>query len=135
MAAATLAVASCRRNETAEVVAPIPTPIETPAASTDAAPAPAATPAPAQPATASAEGTAINPPKTAWLTAEQAGAQINLRSQPNAQSQSKGYGLVGDSVQLLRAAEGGDSLTWYYVKFQGSGAEGWIRGDFINTSE
>lgn len=77
--------------------------------------------------------TAINPPKAAALIAEQANAQINLRSQPTTASESRGYGLVGDSVKLLRAAEGEGNLTWYYVKFDESGAEGWIRGDFIDT--
>ncbi len=78
-------------------------------------------------------GTAISPPQVATLTAEQADAQINLRSQPTTQASSPGYGLVGDPVQLLRAAEGEGELTWYYVKFDESGAEGWIRGDFIST--
>ncbi|MBD2257473.1 SH3 domain-containing protein [Pseudanabaena sp. FACHB-2040] len=137
MVAATLTVAGCRRNETPEVVAPVPTSTEIPTAQTDSPTAPTATPAPTQPTTttAGAEGTTLNPPKSGRLTAQQAGAQVNLRSQPNAQSSSKGYGLVGDSVQLLRAAEGNDNLTWYYVKFQESGAEGWIRGDFIDTSD
>jgi hypothetical protein len=40
---------------------------------------------------------------------------------------------VGDPVQLLRSTQGSDG-TWYYVKFEKSGAEGWIRGDFINTA-
>ncbi|MEM6716407.1 MAG: SH3 domain-containing protein [Cyanobacteria bacterium P01_C01_bin.147] len=80
------------------------------------------------------QGTAINPPQSATLTAEQASAEINLRSQPTTQSTSEGYGLVGDAVELLRAAEGEGGLTWYFVKFEASGAEGWIRGDFIDTS-
>lgn len=89
----------------------------------------------ATPATATdGDSTAINPPKPATLKAEQADAQINLRSQPTTAAESKGYGLVGDPVNLLRAAEGADGLTWYYVKFEESGAEGWIRGDFIATS-
>ncbi|MGF1461486.1 MAG: SH3 domain-containing protein [Leptolyngbyaceae cyanobacterium] len=107
---------------------------------TEAAPE-AAEPAP-EPASASDvpepvesnAGTAINPPQTAALTAKQADAQINLRSQPTTESTSKGYGLVGDPVKLQRAAEGNGGLTWYYVKFDESGAEGWIRGDFIDTS-
>jgi hypothetical protein len=78
--------------------------------------------------------TSINPPKSANLTAQQANAQINLRSRPTTESTAKGYGLVGDPVELLRATEGEDNLTWYYVKFDESGAEGWIRGDFIRTA-
>lgn len=84
--------------------------------------------------TSSADPTLINPPQAGVLTAQQSNAQINLRSRPTTESASKGYGLVGDSVELLRASEGSNGLTWYYVKFDESGAEGWIRGDFIDTS-
>ncbi|MBE7382085.1 MAG: SH3 domain-containing protein [Leptolyngbya sp. SIO1E4] len=78
-------------------------------------------------------GTPLNPPQEAILTAEQADAQINLRSQPTTQSSEKGFGLVGNSVQLLRSAEGEGGYIWYYVQFENSEAEGWIRGDFIDT--
>ncbi len=78
--------------------------------------------------------TPINPPKAATLTAQDSEAEINLRSQPTTDADSEGYGLVGDPIDLLQAVEGDDGLTWYYVKFKESGAEGWIRGDFINTA-
>ncbi|NEQ43414.1 MAG: SH3 domain-containing protein [Leptolyngbya sp. SIOISBB] len=94
----------------------------------------ATAPDPDEPAPNDNLGTAINPPQSANLTAEQADAEINLRSQPTTESTSEGYGLVGDSVELLRATEGEGELTWYFVKFDQSGAEGWIRGDFIDTS-
>lgn len=77
-------------------------------------------------------GQAVNPPQAAQLIAGQPGSQINLRSQPTTDSDSKGYGLVGDPVMLLRSTTASDG-TWYFVKFDKSGAEGWIRGDFINT--
>lgn len=91
-------------------------------------------PAPDRPAAADPPdtGTAINPPQTAQLIASQPGSRINLRSQPTTGATAKGYGLVGDPVQLLRSAQGSDG-TWYYVKFEQSRAEGWIRGDFINV--
>ncbi|RZM79824.1 SH3 domain-containing protein [Leptolyngbya iicbica LK] len=91
------------------------------------------TEAPENATSSGAAGTAISPPQAATLIAQQTEAQINLRSQPTTQSSSPGYGLVGDAVQLLRAAPGEGDLTWYYVKFDESGAEGWIRGDFIST--
>jgi hypothetical protein len=78
-------------------------------------------------------GTAINPPQPAQLIASQPEAQINLRSEPTTDSEAKGYGLVGDSVELLRSTQASDG-TWYYVKFDQSQSEGWIRGDFINTA-
>lgn len=94
---------------------------------------PEASPKPA-PTTGGSPGTTLNPPQAATLTAQDTGAQINLRSQPDASSRSKGYGLVDDPVKLLRQANASDGYTWYYVKFDGSGAEGWIRSDFITTS-
>ncbi|QYO63944.1 SH3 domain-containing protein [Leptolyngbya sp. 7M] len=74
-------------------------------------------------------------PRTARLTAQQSNARINLRSRPSATSPDKGYGLVGDPVKLLDKAEGADGLIWYYAKFDASGAEGWIRSDFIQMNE
>lgn len=89
------------------------------------------TPSPPEPGVGGT-GQAVNPPRAAQLIAAQPEAQINLRSQPTTSSSSKGYGLVGDPVQLLRSADRSDG-TWYFVEFEESGAEGWIRGDFINT--
>ncbi len=78
--------------------------------------------------------TPINPTRTAHLMTQATGSQINLRSQPTTQSEAKGYGLGGDQITLLRLAEGEGGFSWYYVKFSQSGAEGWVRGDFIDTS-
>ncbi|HSM80840.1 MAG TPA: SH3 domain-containing protein, partial [Nodosilinea sp.] len=68
------------------------------------------------------------------LVTQAEGSQINLRSQPTTQSPAQGYGLGGDSITLLRLAEGEGGFSWYYVRFAQSGAEGWVRGDFIDTS-
>lgn len=78
--------------------------------------------------------TPIDPIRTAQLVTQGEGSQVNLRSQPTTQSTSRGYGLGGDAVTLLRLAEGEGGLSWYYVKFAQSEAEGWVRGDFIDTS-
>lgn len=98
------------------------------------------TPAPAQtvsPGVATSEpnglGTALNPPKSAQLMSSEPGSRINLRSGPSTNTAAKGYGFMGDPVQLLRSTQGGDGL-WYYVKFDKSGAEGWIRSDFVNLT-
>jgi hypothetical protein len=112
-----------------EPTAPEPTPT---AAAPQAPEAPVQPEPPRRPQ--AAQGTAIDPPKSAQLIAAQPEARINLRSQPTAQSEAKGYGLVGDPVQLLRTTQGSDGYEWYYVKFEQSGAEGWVRGDFINTA-
>ncbi len=76
----------------------------------------------------------INPSRTAQLITQAANSQINLRSLPTTQSTAQGYGLGGDQITLLRLAEGEGGFSWYYVKFAQSGAEGWVRGDFIDTS-
>ena len=79
--------------------------------------------------------TPINPTRTATLVTQAAGAQINLRSLPTTQSPAQGSGLSGDQVTLLRLAEGEGGFSWYYVKFAASATEGWVRGDFIDTSD
>ena len=76
----------------------------------------------------------VDPPQPAVLTASNAQAQINLRAEPSVNATANGYGLVGDPVLLLKTAADGGVVPWYYVKFDGSGAEGWIRGDFIDAS-
>lgn len=141
LALATLlaAGAGCRsRPESAETPSP--------SAATDASPSPStptntaatspstAKPAPtSRPETETAQGTALSSGQTAVLTAQEADAQINLRSQPTTDADIRGYGVVGDVVILLRSTEQADGYTWYYVQFEASDAEGWIRGDFIET--
>ncbi|MGF1493066.1 MAG: SH3 domain-containing protein [Microcoleaceae cyanobacterium] len=66
------------------------------------------------------------------LVAEDPNAQINLRSEPSERSRVKGYGLVGDQVDILDETTRSDS-TWYQVKFPGSGAVGWINGNFVKN--
>jgi hypothetical protein len=78
--------------------------------------------------------TPINPTRTAHLMTQATGSQINLRLQPTTQAEAKGYGLGGDQITLLRLAEGEGGFSWYFVKLAQSGAEGWVRGDFIDTS-
>ncbi|WP_225885385.1 SH3 domain-containing protein [Leptolyngbya sp. KIOST-1] len=110
-----------------------PTPGTTPGTTPETIVSPGRTPSPSPPEPGvGGTGEAVNPPQAAQLIAAQPEAQINLRSQPTTSSSARGYGLVGDPVQLLRQARASDG-TWYYVKFEKSGAEGWIRGDFINT--
>jgi hypothetical protein len=89
--------------------------------------------------------TAPEPTKTAFpkpiiatqeatLTASDPNSQINLRATPSTTGKRLGYGLIGDRVQVIdqTAAE---SYTWYKVRFPRSGAEGWIREDFVRVGE
>ncbi len=143
---ALVAITCGRRSDTTVVVPPeqteeqpaaidpaAPTPGTTPGTGTVPGTTPGTTPTPNPPEPGvGGTGQAVNPPQAAQLIAAQPEAQINLRSQPTTTSSAKGYGVVGDPVQLLRSAQASDG-TWYFVKFEKSGAEGWIRGDFINT--
>lgn len=69
---------------------------------------------------------------SARLTANDPGAQINVRTAPTTQANSPHYGVAGDWVEVLNASDGGDGYIWYYVRFYQSGAEGWIRSDFLS---
>ena len=77
-------------------------------------------------------GELVDPPQAAILTAEDDLAEINLRSQPSTESDILGYGLVGDPITLLRSLEAEDGYGWYYLRFDESGIEVWVRGDFID---
>jgi hypothetical protein len=65
------------------------------------------------------------------LTANETNARINLREAPSANGKYLGYGLVGDRVQSIDQTTS-DGYIWYKVQFPNSGAQGWIRGDFIS---
>lgn len=60
--------------------------------------------------------------------------RINVRLAPSTSAPSPHFGLEGDIVQMLTQAKGKDGYTWRYVKFT-SGAEGWVRGDLVQTME
>lgn len=70
--------------------------------------------------------------KEGKLTAQNADAQINVRTGAGTSFDSPHYGVVGDEVTLIESArEAGSEQIWYKVRFTGSGVEGWIRSDFI----
>lgn len=71
--------------------------------------------------------------QNAILKANNPDSRINLRSAPTTNSRQLGYGLVGDSVNILERSRGSNGYTWYKVQFPRSQAIGWIRGDFVNT--
>ncbi|MGF1570303.1 MAG: SH3 domain-containing protein [Nodosilinea sp.] len=104
------------------------------AAVTSPAPAASTPTAVEDPAGEGFQSTVINPIRTAYLTTQQPGAQINLRSQPTTQAATNGQGQAGNQVQLLRIAEGEGGYSWYFLKLAQSETEGWVRGDFIDTS-
>ena len=61
------------------------------------------------------------------------GSRVNVREAPSTNAPSPHFGLVGDRVTILDQITGRDGYTWYYVEFPSSGAQGWIRGDFIQV--
>lgn len=68
------------------------------------------------------------------LVSRDRGSQINVRSEPSTESRAKHYGYAGDRVEVSDSTEGDDGYIWFYVRFSSSGAEGWVRGDFIQLS-
>lgn len=69
--------------------------------------------------------------RPAALTSTDPNSRINVRSQPSAAASSPHYGFAGDRVETIRETVGNDGYTWYYVRFNNSGAVGWVRGDFV----
>lgn len=69
------------------------------------------------------------------LKANDRNTQINVRSQPTVNSTSHSYGIPGDWVEVIDSTKGDDGYFWFYVRFESSQVEGWIRGDFINLLE
>ncbi|MEB3882196.1 SH3 domain-containing protein [Lyngbya sp. CCY1209] len=66
-----------------------------------------------------------------YLTSDDYGSQINIRSGPGTGYSSPHYGYDDDRVEIINDTIGDDGYTWYYIEFYGSGARGWVRGDFI----
>lgn len=73
----------------------------------------------------------IEPAARGQLTAQQAQAQINVRQEPMMQAKILHYGLAGDRVQLLQSRYDENKALWYEVRFETSGAKGWVRHDFV----
>lgn len=67
------------------------------------------------------------------LVAQDAEAQINLRSLASVQAEVVAAGKVGDRVQVLGTSKAKDGSAWYRVKVLRSGQLGWVRGDLIKV--
>lgn len=117
----TLVLAGCRGSQ--EVVSPASTPV------TETTQAPTYTLVEGTPYRA----TPLEPPRLGVLIADSETAQINLRAKPTTQSEPAGSITAGTEVELHRLAEGEGGYSWYFVKLD-SGSEGWVRGDFIDTT-
>jgi Bacterial SH3 domain len=71
----------------------------------------------------------------AALYSQDSSSRINIRDNADVKANARHIGYSGDRVEILETQEGGDGNRWYRVKFQASGATGWVRGDFVRVIE
>ncbi|QQE64646.1 SH3 domain-containing protein [Leptolyngbya sp. BL0902] len=74
-------------------------------------------------------------PERGSLTAEP-GSQINIRTGPGTRFVAQHYGIAGDRVVILESAMEAcgaalDCPQWHRLRFEVSGAVGWVRSDFV----
>lgn len=60
--------------------------------------------------------------------------RINIRDRASTQSKVRHIGYEEDALTILGRASGTDKYGWYQVKFNTSGATGWVREDFVVAS-
>ncbi|WNZ21935.1 SH3 domain-containing protein [Leptolyngbya sp. NK1-12] len=68
--------------------------------------------------------------QTAYLSASDPTAPINIRSSASTEADIQATGIVGERVQISNQVQGSDGYTWYEVRSE-SGAAGWVRGDLV----
>jgi hypothetical protein len=73
--------------------------------------------------------------KEGVLVAQDSKTQINVRTGAGLNFPSRHYGLVGDKVIIMSSVRSEDGSTWYQIKFPISGADGWVRSDFIQAKD
>jgi hypothetical protein len=73
--------------------------------------------------------------KEGILIAQDSKTQINVRAGAGLNFPSRHYGVVGDKVIIMNSVRGEDGSTWYQIKFPISGADGWVRNDFIQVKD
>jgi hypothetical protein len=75
------------------------------------------------------------PVKEGVLVAQDPQAQINVRTGAGSSFERRHYGVVGDKVTVITSVRGKDGYTWYQIKFPTSGADGWVRDEFIQVNQ
>lgn len=75
--------------------------------------------------------TRLTPGTRAVLISQESGTPINVRDGASTKAYARHIGYAGDSVRILDRKVSKDGATWYRVKFEASGATGWVRGDFV----
>lgn len=70
---------------------------------------------------------------SAYLSADDPGSIINIRSSPSTNASILGSGKYGSGVKILGKQVSSDGYTWYRVRHHGSSTTGWVRGDLISN--
>ncbi|MEO0458329.1 MAG: SH3 domain-containing protein [Cyanobacteria bacterium P01_A01_bin.114] len=73
----------------------------------------------------------MEPHKPGVLIGQDADTRINIRQQPTTAAPVSHYGLPGDEVRVRNYTARYEGYVWYQVRFNDSGAEGWVREDLI----
>ncbi len=68
----------------------------------------------------------------ATLVSNDYGSPINIRDGASRVAYARHIGYAGDRVEVLDQTPGEDGYMWFFVRFVGSNATGWVRGDFIH---
>jgi uncharacterized protein YgiM (DUF1202 family) len=90
------------------------------------------TPSAVAAAAATSAGAGSSTSRTALVTAQDPDSPINVRSSASTSAEVQDLAYAGDRIQIADRTQGDDGHTWYRVKFE-SGAEGWIRSDFVGN--
>lgn len=69
--------------------------------------------------------------RSAQLRTNDRFSPVNVRVSPSVQSKALHIGFTGDRVKVLSQQSGSDGRMWYQVRFENTGATGWVRGDFV----
>lgn len=126
------AIPSTADSTSTSAVAQVPTDITTqtsPATQTPLATAPAASKQTFEAPTVKIY--LMEPHKPGVLIGQDADTRINIRQQPTTAAPVSHYGLPGDEVRVRNYTARYEGYVWYQVRFNDSGAEGWVREDLI----
>lgn len=99
----------------------------TPRAERAATPQPTPNPQPAPTPTTAQVG------QSAYLSAAEAGAPINIRNSASTSAPIESTAYPGDRVQIANQVQGDDGYPWYQVKLE-TGTIGWVRGDLVSQT-
>ncbi|WP_430682900.1 DUF2927 domain-containing protein [Leptolyngbya sp. AN02str] len=70
---------------------------------------------------------------TAQLTSRDPSSWINVRTTPSTQGIVAFVSYPGEQATVIRQTLGADSYTWYQLRFNRTGREGWVRGDLVQV--